>query len=55
MDDKQIIKCTVESCVYNDDNTKKCTLKEIIVEPCVDCNNGEAQDESMCGSYEFKY
>ncbi len=55
MDDKQSINCTVGSCMYNNTNTKKCTLKEIIVEPCVDCNNGTPEDESMCGSYECKY
>lgn len=55
MDDKQSINCTVGSCVYNNEENKKCTLKSIIVEPCFECSNGEAEDESMCGSYESKY
>lgn len=55
MDDKQCINCTVGSCVYNNEDSKKCTLKSITVEPCFECDNGEAEDESMCGSYECKY
>lgn len=55
MDKKQLINCTVESCSYNNENEKVCTLKEILVSPCQGCNNGSAEDESMCGSYECKY
>lgn len=55
MDDKQCINCTVGSCVYNNENNQKCTLKEIMVSPCSNCNNGQAEDESMCRSYESKY
>ena len=51
MDEKQKINCTVESCEYNDTQEHKCELNEIVVEPCIDCDTGEAEDESMCGSY----
>ena len=53
MDKKQQINCTVGSCVYNSTD-KKCELEAIIVEPCSDCNNGNPEDESMCGNYETK-
>ena len=52
MDEKQKINCTVGSCEYNDTETRKCSLKEIIVEPCVGGNTGTPEDESMCASYE---
>lgn len=51
MEAKQKINCTVESCIYNNAEEKKCELEEITVEPCIDCSTGEP-DESMCGSYE---
>lgn len=51
MDTKQKINCTVNSCVYNDCDKKKCMLEEITVEPYADISTGEP-DESMCGSYE---
>ncbi len=51
MDGKQIINCTVRSCEYNNKVTKKCELNDIIVTPCKNCNNGNPEDESMCGSY----
>lgn len=50
----QKINCTVGSCTYNDEEERICNLEQIIVEPCVDCNNGRASDECMCGSYECK-
>ena len=52
MDEKQKINCTVESCEHNDTEEKKCDLNEIVVEPCNDCETGEPEEESMCGSYE---
>ena len=52
MDDKkQKINCTVDSCTYNDTENQECELDQIIVEPCMDCHNGDPEDESMCGSY----
>lgn len=51
MEEKQKINCTVESCVYQDRNAKRCTLQAINVVPVTDCGTGET-DESMCGSYE---
>ena len=50
-DKKQVIKCTVGSCEYNDKTAQKCELNGIIVTPCKNCNSGKAEDESMCGSY----
>lgn len=51
MDKNQKINCTVKSCVYQDDQTKRCTLQAINVMPTQDCKTKQA-DESMCGSYE---
>lgn len=51
MDKNQKIHCHVESCIYNDFERNRCSLDEIIVQPCEGCLTGEA-DESMCGSYE---
>lgn len=51
MDRNQKIHCHVESCLYNDIDTNRCSLDEIIVQPCEGCSTDEA-DESMCGSYE---
>lgn len=55
MDDKnQTIKCTVESCEYNNFNNRMCELKQIKVEPCPGMATGVPEDESMCGSYKSK-
>ena len=54
MNKKQIINCTVGSCEYNNDKTNMCGLEDIIVRPCKNCNNGNPEDESMCGSYRCK-
>lgn len=51
MEKTQEINCTVKSCVYQDENTKRCTLKAINVVPTQD-NNSKTIDESTCGSYE---
>lgn len=51
MDKNQKINCTVESCVYQDEKNKRCTLQAIEVMPKADCSTRKA-DESMCGSYE---
>ena len=50
----QNIKCTVGSCKFNNCTTKHCTLSEIEVLACTDCNTGNMIDESMCGSYKTK-
>lgn len=52
MEEKQKINCTVESCVYQNSNTKRCTLQTINVMPTTGCITHET-DESMCGSYEY--
>lgn len=51
-DNSQTINCTVNSCKFNETEKSKCGLNSIEVEPCYDCSDGEAEDESMCGSYE---
>ena len=51
MDKNQKINCTVTTCEYNNDEDEICELKEILIEPCENMHNGEAEDESMCGSY----
>ena len=51
MNKNQKINCHVESCIYQDPEQSKCSLEEIVVQPCDGCSTGEA-DESMCGSYE---
>ncbi len=53
MDGKQKINCTVESCKFNNQNEKECTLNKIMVTPMQDCHTKKA-DESMCSSYEFE-
>lgn len=50
MEKNQKINCTVESCVYQDGQTRSCTLQSIQVRPTQDCNTRKA-DESMCASY----
>lgn len=55
MDEKQKINCKVDSCSYNDEQHRQCTLKRIEVSPCSNCHNGKAEDESMCNSYECKF
>ena len=50
MEGKQKICCTVESCQYNDQDDKCCTLKKIEVTPTTDVKTKES-DESMCSSY----
>lgn len=51
MEKSQKINCQVQSCIYQDGETKRCILQEIQVMPTQDCNTKKA-DESMCGSYE---
>ena len=51
MGNKQKINCTVESCIYQDGDTNRCTLQAIEVMPTQDCKTRQP-DESMCGSYE---
>lgn len=51
MEKNQKINCTVESCIYQDGETKRCTLQAIEVIPTQVCKTRQA-DESMCGSYE---
>ena len=50
----QKINCAVTSCRYNDKYGQECELQSIVVKPCHDCSNGNAEDESMCGSYRVK-
>ena len=53
MEEKQKINCTVSSCIYNENEEQKCSLKQIIVTPKQNCNTCNPE-ESMCSSYEFK-
>lgn len=48
------IRCRVQSCNYHCDDQDYCSLSSIQVEPCGDCHNGCACDESMCASYKCK-
>ena len=52
MDKNQKINCSVETCVYQDNEKRACTLKAIHVKPTTNCETQDT-DESMCGSYEF--
>ena len=54
MDNNQKIKCTVESCTFNNCDNNLCNLKQIEVQACQGCSNGNPEDESMCGSYRCK-
>ncbi len=50
----QKIRCTVDSCEYNNCDARMCELNQIEVQACPGCSNGKAADESMCGSYKCK-
>ena len=51
----QKINCAVTSCKYNDTKEQTCELQAIVVKPCEQCNTGNAEDESMCGNYQYKH
>lgn len=51
MNKNQKIYCNVCSCAFNDEKDQICELDHIKVCACPGCNNGKAQDESMCESY----
>lgn len=51
MDTNQKINCTVESCRFNNNQSQKCKLEQIIVTPINNCKTKQP-DESMCSSYE---
>lgn len=51
MNKNQKIYCNVCSCAFNDEKDQICELDHIKVCACPGCNNGKAQDESMCDSY----
>ncbi len=48
--DNQKIKCTVDSCKFNNCNNQECILKQIMVTPMNNCKT-KTPDESMCSSY----
>ena len=48
------IRCRVASCNYHCDDQDYCSLSSIQVEPCENCHDGKACDESMCASYKCK-
>lgn len=52
-DYNQKIKCTVESCKFNNCHNNLCELNQIEVQACPGCSTGSA-DESKCGSYRCK-
>ncbi len=45
------IRCRVTSCDYHCDDQDYCSLSCIQVEPCANCHDAKAADESMCASY----
>ncbi len=50
---KQAIGCEVTSCRYNRQGNE-CELSRIEVMPCHGVHDGEASNESLCGSYRVK-
>lgn len=48
MEKRQIIKCKVESCKFQDSDN--CTLKEILVSSS--CNEATEDKETLCKSFE---
>ena len=54
MNNNQKIKCTVETCRYNNCDLNLCSLNQIEVKACPGGSNGTPDDESMCGSYKCK-
>ena len=48
------IRCRVESCRFHCQDQDYCSLEAIQVDPCENCCNGKASDESCCGSYKHK-
>lgn len=53
MEGNQKIKCTVESCKYNNQEQNMCTLPKIEVRPVNNCNT-ENSDETLCSSYDYE-
>jgi hypothetical protein len=53
MEGKQKIHCTVETCLYNNEDKNVCMLEAIQVAPIQDCET-KKPDESMCASYEYE-
>lgn len=51
-DKKQIIKCDVESCKYNNIDDKLCELDEIKVSCICDNDDCRSTDETICDSFE---
>ena len=41
MNENQKINCTVESCKYNINRQKLCSLEQIVVTPITNCNTGK--------------
>lgn len=52
MEKNQKINCTVQSCIYQDENSHSCTLQAINVVPTPNTKSCKT-DESKCGSYEY--
>ena len=50
---KQTIGCSVTSCRYNHSGAN-CELNRIEVAPRCGCQDGSAEGESCCGSYDAK-
>lgn len=53
MEKNQKINCTVNSCIFQDNNNCMCSLKNITVKATPNCN-AKTPEESMCGSYKCK-
>lgn len=48
----QKIKCTVNSCKYNDTSNKLCSLDKISISCTCNSNNCKSYKETICGSFE---
>ncbi|MGN1298656.1 MAG: DUF1540 domain-containing protein [Candidatus Scatovivens sp.] len=53
MEGNQKINCTVYSCAFQNKDTCTCSLNDITVKACPNCN-AQTPEESMCGSYRCK-
>lgn len=50
MEESQKIKCTVESCKYNNGAKNMCGLKAVTIKPTKNNVSGDT-DESLCSNY----
>lgn len=53
MQNHQKINCEVSNCMYNENASKECMLKDIIIKNCKTCN-AKSPEDSMCASYKIR-